>query len=89
MTTEAAIVKLASDVTEQKAETDDEWPREWICPELKCSDPMCEHVLAAHPVSTDCPDAQCLICSARDCPSSFIAHYDNDGCPACGNVFVK
>jgi hypothetical protein len=36
-----------------------------------------------HPATADCPDQECYLCGARDCPSGNSIHYDKDGCPSC------
>jgi hypothetical protein len=39
--------------------------------------------MATHPATTECPDPECLVCGARDCPHREPLHYHHDGCPAC------
>lgn len=37
----------------------------------------------SHPSTSMCPDQECYICAARDCPHGSSMHYDKDGCPSC------
>lgn len=36
-----------------------------------------------HPPTDQCPDQECWICGARDCPFHEPLHYHHDGCPIC------
>lgn len=40
-------------------------------------------VIASHPPTGDCDDAECTVCAVRDCPFREPFHYHHDGCPAC------
>ena len=39
--------------------------------------------IATHPVIEDCPDANCMVCSVRACPSREALHFSKNGCPSC------
>lgn len=43
-------------------------------------------LIAAHPPTDECPDPECYICGARDCPFHEELHYHHDGCPACSQA---
>ena len=43
----------------------------------------CIHLIAMHPSTDKCLDAECWTCSIRDCPGGNEMHYDTDGCPDC------
>jgi len=40
----------------------------------------CAECLTKHCPVEDCPDAECLMCSIRDCPQGCELHYHHDGC---------
>jgi hypothetical protein len=49
-------------------------------------DPTLEAIAArieGHPTTSECPDAECLVCGMRDCLHAEPLHYHHDGCPAC------
>jgi hypothetical protein len=62
----------------------DNVPEAFRCPaQQQCAQFLCAHLIAQHPHTADCPDAECIICATRDCPYSCELHYHHDGCPSC------